>query len=118
LFQAYQQIERKKSMTPMNFVVEFEHAPEFCPHSNAMVRKQSAITELPKMAHAKGIEIVFAGIPVPEHKCFMVLKAPNFETVRSLFVDSGIVQTNTVKIYVTESFEEYGEELKHTTPIF
>lgn len=105
-------------MAYMNFVVVFEHSPEFCPHSNAMVRKQSAITELPKMAKAKGIEIVFAGIPVPEHKCFMVLKAPTFEIVRSLFVDSGIVQTNIVKIYITESFEEYGEELKRTTPIF
>jgi hypothetical protein len=104
----------------MDFVVEFEHSPEFCPHSNAMVRKQfqSATTELPKMAQAKGIEIVFAGIPVPEHKTFMVLRAPNFETARSLFVDSGIVQTNTVRIYITESFEEFAEEIKNTTPIF
>ncbi|MBV9691531.1 MAG: hypothetical protein JO202_17670 [Ktedonobacteraceae bacterium] len=104
----------------MNFVVVFEHSPEFCPHSNAMARKQfqKVTTELPEMAKAKGIEIVFAGIPVPEHKCFIVLKAPTFETARSLFVDSGIVQTNTVKIYVTESFEEFAEEIKGTTPIF
>lgn len=102
----------------MNFVAIFWHAPEFCPHSNAMVRKQSVITELPKLAQAKGIEIIFAGIPVPEHQCIMAFKAPNFETARSLFVDSGVVQTNTVKIYITESFEEYGEELKRTTPIF
>ena len=104
----------------MDFVVEFEHSPEFCPHSNARVRKQfqSATTELPKLAQAKGIEIVFAGIPVPEHKTFMVLRAPNFETARSLFVDSGIVQTNTVRIYITESFEEFAEEIKNTTPIF
>lgn len=65
-----------------------------------------------------GIEIVFAGIPVPEHKTFMVLRAPNFETGRRLMVESGIVQTNTVKIYITESFEESRGEIKRTTPIF
>lgn len=103
----------------MDFVVILEHPPNLCPHSNAMARKQfERIPELYETAKKMGVEIVFAGIPVPEHKTFMVLRAPNFETTRRLMVESGIVQTNTVHIYITESFEEFSKEIKKTIPIF
>ena len=32
--------------------------------------------------------------------------------------ESGIAQTNTVKIYTAESFEEFAKEIKRTTPDF
>jgi hypothetical protein len=48
----------------------------------------------------------------------MVLKALDFKSVRSLFVESGIVQTNNVRIRILESFEEFAEEIKSSTPMF
>lgn len=103
----------------MDFVVVLEHPPNLCPHSNSIARKQfESAPELYEMAKEMGIEIIFAGIPVPEHKVFMVLKATDFETARRLFVESGLVQTNTIKIYITESFAEFGEEIKKTNTIF
>jgi hypothetical protein len=102
----------------MDFIVEFEHSPEFCPHSNTVARKQFEATRNLSMAKKLGIEVVFAGIAVPEHKTFMVLRASDFKSVRSLFVKSGIVQTNDVRIRILESFEEFAEEIKSSTPMF
>jgi hypothetical protein len=63
----------------LDFVVVLEHPPNLCPHSNATVRKQSErIPELYETAKKLGAELVFAGIPVPEHETFKVLRAPNF----------------------------------------
>jgi hypothetical protein len=106
----------------MDFVVEFEHTPEFCPHSNAMVRKafEDAVQggALDALAERLGVEIVFAGIAVPGHKTYMVLKGPDFAAARRLFVESGIVQTNSVQIHVTEPFAEFAEEIKGSKPVF
>jgi hypothetical protein len=106
----------------LDFVVEFEHPPELCPHSNAIVRKafEEAVERgaLEALAKQLGVQIVFAGIAVPGHKTYMVLRAPDYQTARRLFVESGIVQTNNVQIHVTESFDEFAEELKGSTPIF
>lgn len=103
----------------MDFVVVAEHPPNLCPHSNRLARKQfERFPEFNNMAKKLGIELVFAGIPVPEHKIFMVMRAPSFEAVRTLMVESGLVQTNTVTIRQTESFEEFAKEIKTTTPIF
>jgi hypothetical protein len=61
----------------MDFVVELEHSPDLCPHSNATARKQfDSLPEFNLMAKKLGIETIFAGIAVPEHKTFMVLKGP------------------------------------------
>ena len=106
----------------LDFVAEFEHTPEFCPHSNAEIRKgfqdvfQSGT--LDALAKDLGLEIVFSGIAVPGHKTYMVLRGPDYAAVRQLFVKSGIVQTNSVQIHQTESFDEFGEEIKESTPIF
>jgi hypothetical protein len=103
----------------MDFVIVMEHSPDLCPHSNAVARKQfERIPEFNETAKQMGIEMVFGGIPVPEHKAFIVLKAASFETVRKLMVESGLVQTNTIKIYRTESFEEFGNEIKNSVPLF
>jgi len=107
----------------MDFVVEFEHTPEFCPHSNAMVRTtfEAAAVQggvLDALAERLGLEIVFTGIAVPGHKTYMVLKGPDFAAARRLFVDSGIVQTNSVQIHVTETLAEFAEEITGSKPIF
>jgi hypothetical protein len=106
----------------MDFVAEFEHTPEFCPHSNAMVRKtfEAAVQggALEALAKRLGLEIVFTGIAVPGHKTYMVLKGPDFAAARSFFVESGIVQTNSVEIHVTETLTEFAEELTGSKPIF
>ena len=106
----------------VDFVVEFEHPPELCPHSNATVRKafEDAVQRggLDAVAKRLGVEIVFAGIAVPGHKTYMVLKGPDFATARRLFVESGIVQTNSVQIHVTETFAEFAEEIKGSKPVF
>jgi hypothetical protein len=97
----------------MDFVVEFEHPPELCPHSNAI--QGGAVDALAKRL---GVEIVFAGIAVPGHKTYMVLRGPDYAAARRLFVESGIVQTNSVQIHVTEGFAEFAQEIKGSTPIF
>jgi hypothetical protein len=106
----------------VDFVVEFEHTPEFCPHSNAMVRKafDDAIQggALDALAKRLGVEIVFSGIAVPGHKTYMVLRSPDFAAARRLVVESAIVQTNTVQIHITETFAEFAEEIKGSKPIF
>jgi hypothetical protein len=106
----------------MNFVVEFEHPPNLCPHSNALARKgfEDGVEGgvLDALAEKLGVGIVFAGIAVPLHKTYMVLSGPDYAAVRSLFVQSGIVQTNSVQIHVTESFAEFAEEIKGSAPIF
>jgi hypothetical protein len=106
----------------LDFVVEFEHPPELCPHSNAMVRKafEDAVAggALDALAERLGIQIVFGGVAVPGHRTYMVLRGPDYPTARRLFVESGIVQTNNVQIHVTESFDEFGEEIKGSKPIF
>lgn len=103
----------------MDFVVIAEHPPNLCPHSNAVVRKQmERVPEINALAKSLGIEIVFTGIPVPEHQTIMILRAPSFESVRKLMVDTGFVQWNTVTIRQTESVEEFLNETKNTAPIF
>ncbi len=69
------------------------------------------------MARKLGIDRVFEGILVPEHKVFMV-KSPSFEAVRKLMVDTGLVQRNTITIHQTESLEEFAKEIHSTAPIF
>ena len=60
------------------------------------------------MAKKLNVERVFAGIAVPEHKTFMVFKAPSFEAVRSLMVQTGRVQTDEVTIRQVETYEFLG----------
>lgn len=107
----------------MYFVVIAEHPPNLCPHSNSIVRKKFEEREAGgqgyEMAKKLNVERVFAGIAVPEHKTFMVFKAPSFEAVRSLMVQTGRVQTDEVTIRQVETYEEYGEEVKTgPEPIF
>lgn len=102
-----------------NFVAIAEHPPQLCPHSNAVARKQQdRVPEIKAIATRLGVEIVFAGIPVPEHQTIMVLQAPSFEAVRTLMVESGFVQNNTISIRQTESLEEFFNEIKGSTPIY
>jgi hypothetical protein len=42
----------------------------------------------------------------------------DYVTVWRLFVESGIVQLNNVEIHVTESFAEFGEEIKGSKTVF
>lgn len=103
----------------MDFVVVAEHPPDLCPHSNVKVREQVPhLSDFRALAKKLGIDTVFSGIPVPEHKTFRVFRAPSFEVVRRLMAESGFVQTNTVTIRQTESVEEYQKEIETTTPIF
>jgi hypothetical protein len=48
----------------------------------------------------------------------MVFRAPSFESVRKLMVETGLVQTNTITIRQTESLEEFANEIKTTAPLF
>ncbi len=92
----------------MDFVIIAEHLPDQCPSSNAKVRKQlsEGFPQLPALAKKLGVEVTFVGIPMVDHKIFMVVKAQNFEAVRNLMVESAIIQSNTIHIYPTVSFEE------------
>jgi abortive infection bacteriophage resistance protein len=103
------------------FVVIAEHPPNICPHSNSIVSKKYEVLreQEDEMAKKFNVERVFAGIAVPEHKTFMVFKAPSFEAVRSLMVQTGFVQTDEVTIRQVETYEEFGEEVKTgPKPIF
>jgi hypothetical protein len=64
----------------LDLVVEFEHPPEVCSHSNAMVRKafEEAVAggAIDALAKQLGLQIVFPGIAVPGRKTNMVLRVP------------------------------------------
>jgi hypothetical protein len=105
--------------TLKNFVVIAEHPPQLCPHSNAAARKiMQQVSAIQAIAKRLQIEIVFSGIPVPEHQTIMILRAPSFEAVRSFTVETKFVQINTVTIRQTESVEEFFAETKDSTPLF
>jgi hypothetical protein len=102
-----------------NFVVIAEHPPQLCPHSNAAARKIMQRTpEIYAIARKLEIEVIFAGIPVPEHQTIMVLRAPSFESVRTMMVETNFVQINTITIRQTESVDEFFAETKDSEPLF
>lgn len=102
-----------------DFVVVATHSPELCPHSNAATRKiYEGLTASEPIAEKLEIETVFRGIPVPEHQTIMILRAPTFEAVRTFTVVTHLVQVNTITIRQTESFEEFWEESKDSTPLW
>jgi aspartyl/asparaginyl-tRNA synthetase len=91
-----------------NFVVIAEHTHQLCPHSNAAARKiMGRISEIEAIAKRLEIEIIFTGIPVPEHQTIMIVRAPSFEAVRTFTVETNFVQVNTITIRQTESVEEF-----------
>ncbi len=73
-----------------------------------VVRKQlsEGFPQLPSLAKKLGVDVTFVGIPMMDHKVFMVVKAQSFDAVRQLMVESAMIQTNTTHIYPTVSFEE------------
>lgn len=102
-----------------NFVVIAEHPPQLCPHSNAAARKiMERVPAIEAIAEKLGIEIVFSGIPVPEHQTIMILRAAAFEAVRTFTVETNFVQINTITIRQTESPEEFFAETKDSTPLW
>jgi hypothetical protein len=102
-----------------NFVVIAEHPPQLCPHSNAAARRiMGRVSEIEAIAKRLEIEIIFTGIPVPEHQTIMILRAPSFEAVRTFTIETNFVQINTITIRQTESVEEFFNETKNSTPIF
>ncbi len=102
-----------------NFVVIAEHPPHLCPHSNAAARKIMArVSDIEAIANRLEIEIIFCGIPVPEHQTIMILRAPSFEAVRTVTVETNLVQIKTITIRQTESVEEFFDETKDSTPLF
>jgi hypothetical protein len=105
--------------TLKNFVVVAEHPPQLCPHSNAAAREiMQRVPEIEAIAEKLDIEIIFSGIPVPEHQTIMILRAPSFEAVRTFTVETNFVQINTITIRQTESVEEFFDETKDSTPLF
>src|SRR6202050_5037068 len=105
--------------TLKTFGVVAEHPPQLCPHSNAAARKiMERVPEIEAIAEKLEIEIIFSGIPVPEHQIIMILRAPTFEAVRTFTVETNFVQINNITIRQTESFEEFFNETKDSTPLF
>jgi hypothetical protein len=103
----------------MDFVVIADHAPDACPTSNAQVRKAmgEAAGKLPALAKSLGVEPMFMGAPMVDHKLFFVLRASNFEAVRNFLMKSGLVQTQTSHIYPTLPIEEALKQAAELTPL-
>jgi len=105
--------------TLKSFVGVAEHPPQLSPHSNAAAREiMRRGPEIEAIAKRLEIEIIFTGIPVPEHQTIMILRAPTFEAVRKFTVETNFVQINTITIRQTESVEEFFVEAKDSTPLF
>jgi len=104
----------------MDFVVIADHSPDNCPSANKKIRDQmnAGFPHLPEVAKKHGVEVTFVGIPIVQHKIFMVGKAPNYESIRSVIVEAGIMQSNTVNIYPTVSFEEAMKQVNSMQPLF
>lgn len=107
-------------MKKLDFVIIAEHPPNLCPSSNAMIRKQmtEGFPQMPELAKKLGAEMFFIGIPMVDHKIFMILKAPSYEIARQFLVESRIVQTNTIHIFPTISFEESMKMVEKLPPPF
>ena len=73
---------------------------------------------MPLLAKKLGAEIFFLGIPMVDHKMFIVLKAPSYEIARQFLIESRILQTNTMHIYPTVSFEEAMKMVENIPPPF
>jgi hypothetical protein len=103
----------------MDFVVIADHTPDACPSSNAKIRKlmKEAAGKLPALAKSLGVEPVFMGAPMIDHKLFFVFRAPNYESVRNFVMKSGLVQTQTSHIYPTLSIEDALKTAEELTPI-
>jgi hypothetical protein len=84
-----------------------------------MVRKAmgEAAGKLPALAKSLGVEPMFMGAPMVDHKLFFVLRAQNFESVRDFLMRSGLVQTQTCHIYPTLSIEDALKQASELTPI-
>jgi hypothetical protein len=70
------------------------------------------------LAKSLGVEISYLGVPMVDHKIFLVAKAPTFEAVRSFIVKSALVQTNTTHIYPTLPIEEARKPVDDLPPVF
>jgi hypothetical protein len=103
----------------MEFVVIADHAPADCPSSNAKVRKAmgEAAGKLPALAKSLGVEPIYIGAPMVDHKLFFVLRAAHFEAVRDFLMKSGMIQTQTSHIYPTLSMEDALKAASELTPI-
>jgi len=102
----------------MEFVVIADRAPDECPSSNAKVRKMmgEAAGKLPTLAKSLGVEPVFTGAPMVDHKLSFVLRAANCEAVRNPLTKSGMIQTQTSHIYPTVSIEDALKMAAELTP--
>jgi hypothetical protein len=103
----------------MDFVVILDHTPDACPSANANIRKGmgEAAGKLPALAKSLGVELVFSGSPMVDHKLFFVLRAANYEAARNFLVKSALIQTQTSHIYPTVSLEDALKQASELPPI-
>jgi hypothetical protein len=78
---------------------------------------KEATGKLPALAKSLGVEPIYMGVPMIDHKLFFVFRAQSFEAVRNLLVKSGMIQTQTSHIYPTVSIEEALKETEELPPI-
>jgi hypothetical protein len=96
-----------------------DHTPADCPSSSPKVRKMmsEAAGKLPALAKSLGVEPVYIGAPMVDHKLFFLLRAPSYEAVRNFLLKSGMIQTQTSHIYPTLSIEEALKQAAELAPI-
>ena len=92
----------------MQYVVFAEHAPEFCPTSNAKIREmmKQGTQEIPKLAEQLGMKLITINVFGPDHVVMAVVEAGDIETVREFVMQSRLVQWNKTRIHATWSLEE------------
>jgi len=76
-----------------------------------------AAGQLPSVAKSLGVDVLFMGAPMVDHKLFFVLRAASYEAVRNFLMKSGLVQTQTLHIYPTLSIEDALKQASELTPI-
>jgi hypothetical protein len=104
----------------VQYVMIAEHAPEFCPTSNAKIRSimKEGAKGIPELAKSLGLQIITLNVFGPDHIVLAVIESPNIDMVRDFTMQSGLIQWNKIKIHATWTMEEALARGDKLEPIF
>ena len=103
----------------MEYVALASHSPESCPGSNAAVREraQQTMAKTEELGKKHQVQLKSAHVLSPKHMLVMVFEAPRIEAVRDFLQDSGMVQSNDIELYASQTMQEAMQAVSALPPI-
>ena len=92
------------------YTLWLSHTSDQCPAANSKVRAlvEKGLPEMPKLAEQIGVKFLAS-----EHDAVAVVEAQTVEAVNELVMRSGMVQWNSVRVYVATPMADALAELKN-----